>query len=195
MFVGMLRYSDAQRILVHKELFHFVTAGTGELLGLLIFIPCSKTDQGWDGAWIAIGATDGDYCPVKLLRELLEVGKYVTYHETQFVGPLLRATARHNANALAQITSDIEDPIQPLSYNAMLKSIQPLVQSVVQIHTALHQPRSGGASAAAEMNIDSQLVCGLGRWKLGNTFEDCYLKMLDGNCEKYFQLTRDIWPF
>jgi len=62
MFVGMLRYSDAQRILVvHKELFHFVTAGTGELLGLLIFIPCSKTDQGWDGAWIAIGATDGNY--------------------------------------------------------------------------------------------------------------------------------------
>lgn len=196
MFVGMLRYSDVQRILVHRDLFHFVKEpGSTKIAGLLLFIPCSKMDRSWNGAWVAIGATHGEFCPVHLIIKLLDMGNYVTYHETEFVGPLIRATARHNSNSLAQITSSFSDPIEPLTYDAMLKSIQPLVRNTLGIHTALHQPRSGGASAAAEMDIDSQLVCGLGRWKLGNTFEDVYLKMLDGNCRKYFAITKQLWPY
>lgn len=194
MFVGLFRYSDVAKILVHEELFQF-RYKNNVLIGLLLFIPWSKTDQSHDGAWVAIGATGKTFCPVKLLKTLLQFGQYKTSHPSEFVGPLLRATARHNANALQQITSSFDKPIQPLSYQALLKSIQSMVEEATGIHTALHGPRKGGASTAAEIGIESQLICSLGRWKFGNTFEDTYLTMLDGNAQRFFDLTSKIWPY
>ena len=196
MFVGLFRFSDVQKILVHDELLQKRYDKQGNLIGLLIFIPWSKTDQSHDGAWVAIGATRGAYCPVGLVLSLLRKGKYATRpSSTEFVGPLLRATARHNPDALKQTSSSLDNPIQPLTYQAMLHSIQPMVKEAIGVHTALHGPRKGGASTAAQEGIESQLICSLGRWKFGNTFEDTYLTMLDGNARKYFDLTRKIWPY
>ena len=58
MFVGLLRYDDAACILVHADLLQFITKHNSATVdGVLIFIPRSKTDQGWQGEWIAVGAT------------------------------------------------------------------------------------------------------------------------------------------
>ena len=199
MFLGLFRFSDMQSILVHKDLFQFIRKSESDpaLDGMLIFIPCSKTDQYWLGAWVAIGATGGIFCPVRLVMDLLRLGGYVIDSNTVDVGPLLRATQlRYHPRRfiLRQCTAPLLTPIQPLSYAAFRQNVESLVFRATGKHVGMHAARSGGASLAAELNIDSRLVCGLGRWKLGNTFADTYIKMMDGNMRKYFQLTRTLWP-
>ena len=200
MFLGLFRFSDMQHILIHKDLFQFVRKSVSDptIDGILIFIPYSKTDQFWLGAWVAIGATGGPFCPVKLVLELFRLGGYVVDSITMDVGPLLRATQlRYHPRryVLHQLTAPLSKPIQPLSYAAFRKNVQRLVSRTTGKHIGMHAPRSGGASLAAELGIDSRLVCGLGRWKHGNTFADTYIKMMDGNMRKYFQLTRTLWPY
>ena len=199
MFLGLFRFSDMQSILVHRDLFQFIRKSELDptIDGMLIFIPCSKTDQFWLGAWVAVGATGGIFCPVRLVMDLFRLGGYVIDSNTMDVGPLLRATQlRHHPQryVLAQRTAPFSTPIQPLSYAAFRQNVQSLVFRATTKHIGMHAARSGGASLAAELNIDSRLVCGLGRWKLGNTFADTYIKMMDGNMRKYFQLTRTLWP-
>ena len=199
MFLGLFRFSDIQSILVHKDLFQFIRKSESDptIDGMLIFIPCSKTDQYWLGAWVAVGATGGVFCPVRLVMDLFRLGGYVVDSSTVDVGPLLRATQlRHHPQryVLKQRTAPLSAPIQPLSYAAYRQNVQSLVFRATAKHVGMHAARSGGASLAAELNIDSRLVCGLGRWKLGNTFADIYIRMMDGNMRKYFQLTRTLWP-
>jgi hypothetical protein len=44
---------------------------------LEVFIPRSKTDQLWKGAWVAVGGIGGPACPVvRLVTRLLEQGEY-----------------------------------------------------------------------------------------------------------------------
>ena len=51
MFLGLLRYDDAACILVNADLLQFITKHNSTILdGVLIFLPRSKTDQGWHGA-------------------------------------------------------------------------------------------------------------------------------------------------
>jgi len=198
MFLGLLRYSDAAQILVNVEFLRFIFSTVGKLDGVLIFIPYSKTDQEWLGSWIAIGATHSNFCPVRLLSTLLTTGGYIRQPGPSLAaGPLLRATiARHNPRryVLARVTSPVSDPIPPLSYAAFRSSILKL-SSGLSVHIGLHSARKGGASRAAELGIDSRLVCGLGRWKQGTTFADSYIKMMDGNMQRYFALTRTLWSF
>jgi len=200
MFLGLLRFDDAASILVYSDLMQFISCPHSAIIdGVLIFIPRSKTDQGWQGAWIAIGATHTRFCPIKLLQQLLKSGHYCQSHQSQDVGPLLRATKQlyhPERQVLDQITASLSTPIQPLSYHTFLASIQNLVQQAIPgKHIGLHAPRKGGASHMAECDIDSRLVCGLGRWKQGTTFADVYVKMLDGNMKRYFNLTRTLWNF
>ena len=202
MFVGLFRFDDMQHILVHEDLFRFIPINnnSGVIDGMLIFIPCSKTDQTWTGAWVAIGATGKRFCPVKLLRQLLFVGKYVQIHTSLDVGPLLRRvkTVYHGSSqshVLYQITAPMSNPVPSISYQTFLSSIQDLAMAAIGKHIGLHAARRGGASAAAEHGVDSALVCGLGRWKQGTTYADYYVKMLSGNLQKYFAITRTIWPF
>lgn len=93
MFLGCLRFDDACAILVHEDLLQFIPISSTNSAtdGMLIFIPRSKTDQAWSGKWIAIGATNGRYCPVRLIKELLAQGHYITSHISHDCGPLLRA--------------------------------------------------------------------------------------------------------
>ena len=115
------------------------------------------------------------------------------------MGPLLRPVRNlYNPvrQVLAQITAPVSNPIQPLSYHTFLDSIQTLVHMAIPTkHIGLHAPRKGGASHSATCDIDSRLVCGLGRWKQGTTFADVYIKMMDGNMRKYFALTRTLWNY
>ena len=200
MFLGLFRFDDVKQILVHRDFLRFIPSKSGSGYdGVLFFIPHSKTDQEWKGNWVAIGATHTRYCPVKLLLSLLAAGAYCTFSNSLDVGPLLRAVAqRHQPNrlVLAEISAPFSDPIKPLSYSTFRESILCLSLSAsITKHIGLHSARIGGASAAAENNIDSRLVCGLGRWKQGTTFADEYIKMMEGNAQKYFKLTKSIWPY
>ena len=199
MFIGLLRFSDAQQIIVHQECLRFIHNPARVLLGVLLFIPFSKTDQSGDGAWVAIGATGKEFCPVALLQRLLIIGKYQTSSKDNlFVGPLLRPVReffRPNHHfKLAQTTSTIS--IKPLNYSAFRASLLALgTHCNLDKHFGMHSARTGGASMAAELGIDARLVCGLGRWKQGTTFQDTYIKMMHGNMLKFFELTKQIWPY
>ena len=198
MFLGLFRFDDIQHILVHREFLRFIRSPMGAFIGVLIFIPHSKTDQEGEGDWVAIGATHTAFCPVHLLSDLLSVGGYCTDSSTMDVGPLLRAVThkyRPDRLVLTQVVSPFSNPIKPLSYSSFRSSILALCKPVLIKHIGLHSARSGGASAAAEVGIDSRLVCGLGRWKQGTTFADTYVKMMIGNANKYFQLTKTLWPY
>ena len=132
MFLGLFRFSDMQSILVHKDLFQFIRKSESDpaIDGMLIFIPCSKTDQYWLGAWVAIGATGGIFCPVRLVMDLLRLGGYVIDSNTLDVGPLLRATQlRYHPRRfiLRQCTAPLLTPIQPLSYAAFRQNVESLV--------------------------------------------------------------------
>lgn len=198
-FLGFLRYSDAVSILVHEDLLKFIRSPSGSgYEGMLIFIPKSKTDQSWKGAWVAIGATGGALCPVTLTRALLTRGRYVTSHSNQFVdcGPLLRAVSvaprghiDYPGFVLAQTTSD-RGPIAGLTHAS---SRVLLSKAGIDIPFGLHSLRSGGATAANLAGIPSTLICQHGRWKLGRTMEDHYLKTHDVEIQRFFKITRQIW--
>jgi hypothetical protein len=170
MFVGLLRYDDAACILVHKDLLQFISVSRTDTRddGVVLFLHSSKTDQTGAGAWVAIGATRGRFCPVRLLRDLLCLGGYVRDHPSADVGPLLRGVKLkyrpHRHHILQQVTAPLAQPIPALSYTSFLLSIQHLVEEAgIPKHVGLHAGRSGGASTAAAVGIDPQSVCGLGR--------------------------------
>ena len=199
MYLGLLRFNDVQHILVHRELLRFIKSDDGSKIeGVLIWLPTSKTDTQGVGAWVAIGATGGLFCPVKLLSNLLSLGGYRTHSLTHDVGPLLRGTITKyypRRMVLAQVEAPFSSPIKALSYSSFRSSILSLCKNVLPKHIGLHSARSGGASAAAEYGIDSRLACGLGRWKQGTTYSDTYVKMTLGNTKKYFDISRALWPY
>lgn len=197
-FVGLLRFDDLSQILVHHNFIQFVakseTDNTDD--GVMIFIPTSKTDQEWNGNWVAIGATGNRFCPVFLLKELLRVGKFCLNPPLGMdSGPLLRAV-KPGGHELAQRLSPISRPIPALTYNTFRGSIQAAcIEAGLVTHLALHSGRVGAANAAAAVGADSRLVCHVGRWKVGSTFEDTYLRDVHVFARECFKLSRLIWQF
>lgn len=163
MFLGLLRYDDASKILVHQDLF-LLLEDRAEL-----FIYKSKTDQRMDGFWVTLAAVPGSVaCPVHLLRRLLQQGEYVTCAAAGLdVGPLLRpvvqAGGRHR---LAQVTAPLSSPIQPLGSQRLRTRLQQMCDQVgLAKHVGTHSLRIGGASAAAELHVSDQLIQAAGRWR------------------------------
>jgi hypothetical protein len=165
MFLGLLRYDDASKILVHRDLM-VVLPDRAEL-----FIFKSKTDQTMDGFWVTLAALPGNpACPVLLLLQLLRAGGYVTMPAAGLdAGPLLRPVVRVGGNhRLAQVTAPLTSPIQPLSGQRLRGRLQQLCnQAGVAKHvgSATHSLRIGGASAAAELHVSNQLIQAAGRWR------------------------------
>jgi hypothetical protein len=203
MFVGLLRYDDAASLLVHSDFMQFITKSSTDttLDGVLLFLPSSKTDQVWTGAWVAIGATGKALCPVLLLRTLLADGAYdITSRSGYDNGPLLRAVVIDkksvHSHRLAQTVSPLSSPIPSLSYTTLRSSLLFLAaQTDCGTHFGLHTGRVGYANVAASNQIPTELVCHLGRWKLGNTFGDHYTRLLEENSRQFFSLTRYLWPY
>lgn len=196
MFIGLLRFNDVQQIMVHQDCLRFIYSDSNVLLGCLIFIPFSKTDQSGDGVWIAVGATGKRFCPAKLLSDLLVAGQYCTAPpEGHFAGPLLRPViGKHKPARMQLAVTTSSSPILPLTYPAFRSSLIAF-SACLSKHFGLHSFRKGGASTAAALSMDSRLICGLGRWKQGTTFSDTYIKMMHGNMLKFFDLTRQLWPY
>ena len=204
MYVGLLRYADAAQLLVHSDLMQFITRSSTDhtLDGVLLFLPKSKTDVKWEGAWVAIGATGTALCPVRLLYTLLDVGSYDVLPRPGIDnGPLLRAVVLDlrspHSHRLAKITTPLtQTVIPPLSYTTLRQSLLLLsAEAGLDTHFGLHTGRVGYANTAATNRIPVQLVCHLGRWKIGNTFDDTYTRMLEDNSRKFFALTRTLWRY
>lgn len=200
MFVGLLRFDDAASLLVHKDLMKFISASAVNQAddGVLLFLPRSKMDQTWEGQWVAIGATGGDLCPVALLRRLLQTGGYIVDHMSDDCGPLLRALRwqpQSRSHKLQQITAPLHSPIPSLSYTTFRASIKLLVSLAgIDKNIGLHSCRIGGASHAATIpDVPARLMCTLGRWKHANTMDNTYVRLLDVQARKFFDLTRQLW--
>ena len=200
MFVGLLRFDDAASLLVHEDLMRFVSISGMDQGddGILLFLPRSKMDQTWEGQWVAIGATGGDLCPVALLRQLLQAGGYVVNHMSDDCGPLLRALRwqpRSRTHQLQQVTAPMHSPIPALSYTTFRASIKLLVSLAgIDKNIGLHSCRIGGASHAATIpDVPARLMCTLGRWKHANMMDNTYVRLLDVQARKFFDLTRQLW--
>ena len=197
MFVGMLRFSDVSVLLVHEDLLKFIYDGD-KLLGVLIYICKSKTDQTWKGNWVAIGATGKKYCPASMLLRLLQKGGYVTKSDDSDVGPLLRAVRFSKDGHVLVCKSrplSENDPIPSLSYSAFNSNLKQLVaEAGILEPITCHSGRIGAASEFF-INADHDvfpLVRKLGRWSAGCTYDDVYARP---HLSKYFALTSMIWPF
>lgn len=203
MFLGLFRFSDAASFLVHRDLLRFIYSQkqgvNDQLEGVMIYVCKSKTDQGWVGKWVAVGATATRFCPVRLLLRLLKRGQYTTFHETLDCGPLLRAvrSIKNGQHVLAKVTSSMEFPIQSLSYSAFNTSLKGLVNSAgISGNITCHSARIGGASEYYLLpKVDLCLVRSLGRWSVGSTFDDVYARPLALAREQFFDLTRQVWRF
>lgn len=197
--VGVLRYGDLAGVLVHEDLLQFLHGPDGRAAGMLLYVPHSKTDQGGEGAWVPIGATHGSMCPVRLMQELLEAGGYQRQPEAGLdCGPLIRAVKHvpKGHQQLKCVTTTLPKLIPALTREALLTNVRKLAaEAGVQGHFGLHSGRSGGATAATKAGIDSRMMTQLGRWKHQNTMDARYVREVQANPDRYFQLTKVIWPY
>ncbi len=121
-----------------------------------IFIEASKTDVYRDGAWVVIAATTTELCPVKHMKDYLEMAN-IHPESDEFVFRSL--VFREGKYALREEN-------RPLSYTRLrelfLSGIAPVVDDVSLY--GLHSLRSGGATAAANNGIPDRLFKRHGRW-------------------------------
>jgi hypothetical protein len=163
-FGGLLRPSEACSILVHQDLLK-ISKDFVEF-----FIPSSKTDQFYEGAWAQVAAVPGSvYCPVLLTTALLSRGKFVTAPEQgQDAGPLLRATCMgpNGLEQLHQTTASLSDPIPAWNYTTFLKNFRSMTSRAGLPPSILpHSMRIGGAQQGAVSGVPERLIMYQGRWK------------------------------
>ena len=180
-FFGFLRFSEAEKILVHHQ---FLVVRDE---GIQLYIWKSKTDAHAVGCRKDIPATGGPACPVRLLRELLAAGEYKTIpavqqsaggelFETEELGPLLRAVAP-SATCLLQVTAPrgtINPALRSVDYLAAVHRLMRTAGITKSIGT--HSLRSGGATEALNAGVPARLVLRHGNWHDAAVFEEAYAK-------------------
>ena len=164
MFHGFLRWSDMAAVCVHRDLL-VLTDTHAE-----IFIPHSKTDQLWRGAWVPLARTGGAACPVALIERLLAAGRYQRSpaSEGQDVGPLLRAVqpVRGGGHRLQQLISTVAQPIRSVTYNTFAGHLRRMCAAAgLPDNLTSHSLRIGGNSRAEELGFPAELRMRHGRWR------------------------------
>lgn len=160
MYAGFLRYDDAARISVHRDLLKVHDSHVEFFLG------GSKVDKYYAGSWVVVAASGSNYCPVRLLRRLLAMGQYVTTprSDDEDVGPLLRAVGP-GGTSLRQLVGTVSNPIRALSRTALLESCQQMCEAAgIRKAISLHSFRIGGATDAAAAGVPDRLFKKHGRW-------------------------------
>lgn len=166
-FAGMLRYSDLAHVLVNEDFMQFYPDESNPT-HVMLFLTHSKTDQARKGSWVAIGATGGVACPVKWLQWLVRTGGYVRNRDDLDCGPLVRPVRRGpgGVHVLAQITSDLQHPIDPLSDTRLRCRLRELLISVgIEKDVGLHSLRIGAATEAALRGVEDEVIMTHGRWR------------------------------
>ena len=165
MVLGLLRYDDVAKILVHEDLLIFDPDGRF----VEFFLYKSKTDQHMEGHWVTLSAlSHSTCCPVKLLQALLAAGNYQrTASAGVDVGPLLRAVRCHGkGHVLQKVTAPLSDPIPSLGPDRLRNRLQDLCSSLgIDKDLGNHSARIGGTTSAAALQVPDRLFQQAGHWR------------------------------
>jgi hypothetical protein len=162
MFFAFLRFDELAEVGVHCDLLVVTDSH------LEVFIPRSKTDQLWKGAWVVVGRIGGPACPVRLVTRLLEQGEYRRQPRSpeEDVGPLLRTVQRTSDGGRLQRTAgSLQAPVRTMSYEAFRTRLATMCTDAgIHKNITPHSMRIGGNSAAAEAGVSAELRMAHGRW-------------------------------
>jgi len=133
-----------------------------------LFIESSKTDQFREGAWVIIGATGNNTCPVAMLKKYLNCAS---------VGDLTSSEYLYRPIVLFKSKNKYELRTVKLSYSRCREIFKEALEEigVDSSNFGLHSPRAGGASAAAAIGVPDRLFKRHGRWK-SDSSKDRYVK-------------------
>ena len=121
-----------------------------------IFIRKSKMDQLRDGAWVVVGETGSVSCPVKMLKQYMQLAESGNSSDFLF-RPVrfFRSLQKHRLQA------------GQLSYSRCRELFKEALEGVGldSARFGLHSLRAGGATAAARSGVPDRLFKRHGRWK------------------------------
>ena len=158
-FSGFLRYSELADICM-KDL--QICEGH-----IQINIKRSKTDQYRQGQNIIIAKTGSDLCPVFWLNKYITLANLISGSD-QFLFSPIRYIKSSDSYILCR---------SKLSYTRAREIFLEAIEAIGEDKNAfcLHSLRSGGCSAAINLNVDERLVMAHGRWKRVSS-KDGYVK-------------------
>ena len=132
---------------------------------LVICIRKSKTDQYRQGNEVLISKGDTPACPVSMYQRYLELVGDVGDKQFFVFRPIFRS--KDNCKLIYKN--------KKISYSAARNNIIPLIKSVVgEVDIGLHSLRSGGATVAANSDVDDRCLKRHGRWKTDSS-KDGYI--------------------
>ena len=149
-FSGFLRYDEAANLklgdIVFRESF------------TKLFIEKSKTDQFREGYWVFIAKVDSDICPTKMVKRYIEEAKLENPEEflframTYFKSKKTYLPRKKNAS---------------ISYSTMRSTLLSYLKELglQEKPFGTHSLRRGGATSAANNNVNDRLFQKHGRWK------------------------------
>lgn len=160
-YTGFLRFDELSSL--RRSDFEF------EDSYMKVFIEKSKTDQYRDGAWVLISRSDKVTCPVNLVIRYFDMAGFEPTSNEYIFRSLSFFKSR---NSYQLRNADF-----PLSYSRVREIVLEAFESVGLKRTeyGLHSLRAGGASAAANANINDRLFKRHGRWK-SEKAKDGYIK-------------------
>lgn len=162
MFFGFLRFDDMAEVCVHSDLLIIAESH------MEVFLPRSKADQVWKGAWVVVGRIGGPVCPVGLVSRLLAEGGYRRSPRTdnEDVGPLLRAVQHNKAGGrLRRLVGTTDKPVWSMPYNTFRERLAEMCgEAGIPGRITPHSMRIGGNSEAADRGVPEEVRRTHGRW-------------------------------
>ncbi len=122
--------------------------------GIEILLPQSKTDQIHEGQYCAIPYGNDRLCPIKALKQWLEMAHITT-------GVVFRRILHQRA-----VT---ESALTPLTVNHVIKRCARMANLTYANKISSHSLRRGLATSAARANTPIHVIMRAGRWKQVNT--------------------------
>jgi len=135
---------------------------------IALSIPRSKNDQYRDGSEVLISKGTTEACPLKALRDYLQLAKICADSDKFIFRPIYRRKDSCNL-----VKKD-----KPISYSTARARITKLIKSTAKgksLNVGLHSLRSGGATVAANSNVNDRCWKRHGRWASDNS-KDRYVK-------------------
>lgn len=156
-FAGFLQFDELSSLCFNDVLIRYDY--------LVICIKKSKTDQYRQGNEVLISKGDTPACPVSMYQRYLELVGDVDDEHFFVFRPIFRS--KDNCKLIYKN--------KKMSYSAARNNIIPLIKSVVgEVDIGHHSLRSGGATVAANSDVDNRCLKRHGRWKTDSS-KDGYI--------------------
>jgi integrase len=155
-YVGFLRFSDLM-LIQWQEIRILPTH-------MEFFLEKSKTDQYREGRWVLIARAGGLFCPVKLVEDLIRVGRYADFGP----GGLIRSTSISPSKQTLRANKP--------SYTTVLGWFKDAASRLGLDPAAFgtHSGRRGSATRAANSEVPDRLFKEHGAWR-GERVKDGYV--------------------